>query len=271
MDEHQHLPDVNRLSVLVAVILLAYALTPFVNLPERGTSLQLPGFFIVIRFTFPALISVITAILAITGSAWLFQNHPHFRDRRTRIFWLLPALTAWAVGTTLGTLKVGPEWWAVFALGGLLLVMVLLAEYIVLDDYDLRHAPASIGLTAVSFGLYLILAVAARAGGLRLYEILATLVPTMAVLSLRTLFLRLNGRWCWPWAAGIALFVGQLAVGLHYFPLPPLHYALLLVGPAYAATSLAGSIEEGRPLKNAWLEPAIMLAAVAGLAFIIPG
>lgn len=271
MDEHRHLPDVNRLSVLVAVILLAYTLTPFVNLPERGLFLQLPGVFIAIRLTFPSLISAIAAVLAGTGSAWLFQNHPHYRDRRARIFWLLPALTAWAVGTTLGTLKVGPEWWAVFTLGALLLALVLISEYIVLDDYDIRHAPASIGLTAVSFGLYLILAIAARAAGLRLYEILATLLPSMALLSLRTLFLRLNGRWCIAWAVGISLFIGQLAIGLHYLPTPPLRYALLLVGPAYAITSLAGSIEEGRPLRDLWFEPVLMLAAVMALAFAIPG
>jgi len=134
MEEHQHLPEVNRLSILVAVVLLAYALMPFVNIPERGLFFQLPGVFIVIRLTFPALISAITALLAATGSTWLFESHPHFRDRRARIYWLLPGLTAWVVGTTLGTLEVSPQWWAVFALGGLLLVMVMLAEYIVLDD-----------------------------------------------------------------------------------------------------------------------------------------
>lgn len=270
MDEHRHLPDINRLSILTAAVLLAYALMPFVNLPERGLFFQLPGVFIVIRLTFPSLISAIAAVLAATGSTWLFQDHPHFRDRRTRIYWLLPGLTAWVVGTTLGTLEVSPEWWAVFALGALLLVAVLMAEYIVLDDNDIRHAPASIGLTAVSFGLYLILAIATRAAGLRLYEILATLVPSVALLSLRTLFLRLNGRWCIHWAVGVGLFIGQLVIGLHYLPMTPLRFALLLVGPAYAATSLAGSIEEGRQAKTLWLEPAVMLGLMAALAFLIP-
>lgn len=269
MDEHQHLPDVNRFSVLVAVILLAYALMPFVNLPERGLSLQLPGLFIVIRLTFSSLISTIAAVLAASGSAWLFQDHPHYHERRARIFWLLPALTAWAVGLTLGTLEVSLEWWAVFTLGALLLAMVLLAEYIVLDDFDIRHAPASIGLTAVSFGLYLILAIAARAAGLRLYEILAILVPSVALLSLRALFLRLNGRWCIAWSVGIALFIGQLAIGMHYFPISPLRFALLLVGPAYAITSLAGGIEEGQPLQKLWLEPTFMFVLVTGLAFLL--
>lgn len=269
MDEHRHLPDINRLSILTAAVLLAYALMPFVNLPEGGLFFQLPGVFIVIRLTFPSLISAIAAVLAATGSTWLFQDHPHFRDRRARIYWLLPGLTAWVVGTTLGTLEVSPEWWAVFALGALLLVAVLMAEYIVLDDNDIRHAPASIGLTAVSFGLYLILAIATRAAGLRLYEVLATLVPSVALLSLRTLFLRLNGRWCIHWAVGIGLFIGQLAIGLHYLPVTPLRFALLLLGPAYAATSLAGSIEEGRPVKTFWLEPAVMLGLMAALAFLI--
>jgi hypothetical protein len=147
--------------------------------------------------------------------------------------------------------------------------MVLLAEYIVLDDYDIRHAQASIGLTAVSYGLYLILAIAARSAGLRLYEILVMLVPSMALLSLRSLFLRLNGHWCVAWAVGISLFVGQLIIGLHYLPIPPLRFALLLVGTAYAATSLAGGIEEGQSLREVWLEPAIMWAALTGLAFVI--
>jgi hypothetical protein len=270
MDEHQHLPDINRLSILVAVVLLAYALMPFVNVPERGVFFQLPGVFIVIRLTFPALISVVAALLAATGSTWLFEDHPHFRDRRARIYWLLPGLTAWVVGTTLGTLEVSLQWWAVFAMGALLLVAVMLAEYIVLDDYDIRHAPASAALTAVSFGLFLILAVATRAAGLRLYEILATLVPSVALLSLRTLFLRLNGRWRIAWATGIALFIGQLMIGLFYLPVPPLRFALLLTGAAYAVTAIAGGIEEGQSMRSLWVEPAILLAALTSMAFLLP-
>ena len=269
VDEHQNLPDVNRLSVLAASILLVYALTPFLQIPDLSLSLQLPGFYFLLPLNVYTLVSSLVAILAAAGTSWLLIDHPRLEGQRTYQHWLLPALTAWAIGVPLQSLEVGLQWWAVFAFGGVLLVLVFLAEYIVVDIGDERQAPAAVGLAAVSFALFLTLSIALRASGLRLYLLLPALVPTVGLVAVRTLYLRLSGRWCWYWAVGIALAVGQLAMGLHYWPASPLGFGLAITGPAYALTSLAGAIEEERSRKTLWIEPAVFLALTWGLAVLI--
>ena len=269
MEERQHLPDVNRLSILVSTILLAYALTPFVRLPERELTLRIFGAVFDFQVDFNTSISILVAALAATGTEWLVRGHPYLGEQNTVQHWLLPALTAWVIGVPLNTLAVDLQWWAVFALGGVLLVLVFLAEYIVVDLSDDFYAPASVGLTAVSFALYLFLAISVRAGGQRLYIQFPALVLAVGLVSLRSLYLRLGGRWCVVWAVGIAIVVGQFAIGFHYWPLSPLEFGLLVLGPAYALTSLAGALEEGRPLPTIWIEPVIMLAAMWGLAGLV--
>jgi hypothetical protein len=269
VDEHQNLPDVNRLSVLAASILLVYALTPFLDFPDRSLSVQLPGFFFLLPLNVYTLVAILVAVLAAAGASWLLNDHPRLGDQRTYQHWLLPALTAWAIGVPLQSLEVGLQWWAVFAFGGVLLVLVFVAEYIVVDIGDARQAPATVGLTAVSFALFLTLTIAMRASGVRLYLLLPALVPAIGMVSLRSLYLRLGGRWCWYWAVGIAVAVGQMALGLHYWPLLPLSFGLAITGPAYALTSLAGAIEEGRGWNTLWIEPALMLALCWGLAALL--
>lgn len=271
MEEHRHLPDANRLSVVAATILLAYALMPFIRFPERVLDLQLPGFFLSLEFQFSTVVSVLVALLAAAGTDWLLQKHPHLRGQRREPHWLLPAMTAWVIGVPLTNLSMGVEWWAVFALGGLLLVLVLVSEYIVLDPNDVRQGPAGIGLTAVSFALFLVLVIAIRAAELRLYTLLITLTPAVFMVSLRALYLRLGGVWKWGWALVIALIVDQLAIGLHYLPISPLRYSLLLLGLGYSLTSLAGGLEEGRPLSTVLGEPVAMLAVIWALALFIGG
>jgi hypothetical protein len=269
MEIHRHIPNVDRLSIVTATILIAYAATPYIRIPGRVISLQLPGFLFELQLNFNTIVSILVAILAAAGTDWVIQDHPH-KEGKTRLpHWLLPALTAWAIGIPLTTLENSPQWWVVFALGGLLFVLVLVAEYIVVDANDLRHAPASVGLTAVAFALYLILAISVRAAGLRLYMLLLVLVPTVFLVSTRALYLRCGGQWHAPWAFGIAIVVGQAATGLHYWALTPLPFGLILVGLALGLTTLAANIEQGRTLRRVWQEPTVMVVLIWGLALLL--
>jgi hypothetical protein len=271
MDEHNHLPDIDQLSVLAATILLAYALTPFVQIPETNLVLRLPFAVFSYPLNFGTLVSILTAALAAVGADWLLRSHPHLGNSLHWAHLLLPALTAWAIGVPLGTLKISPEWWAVFAMGGSLLVWVFIAEYIVVDFQDSRHGPATIGLTALSFALYLILAITVRSAGLRLYLLLPALVIPLAMVCLRTLYLRIGGGLHLAWTFGIMAVTAQVVIGLQYWPLPPLPYGLILTGLAYALTSIAGSIEDGRTWPALLIEPGIVMGLLWFLAFILRG
>lgn len=268
MEEHTHLPEANQLSVLASTILLAYALTPFVTIPAVDLSISLPIGFFSFSINFLTIVSIIVAALAGIGADWLLRAHPHLEKRSTIPHILLPTMTAWVIGIPLSTLGFGVSWWALYAFGGVLLVMVFIAEYITVDFSDIRFAPAAVGLTALSFALFLILSISLRAAGLRLYLALPTLAVPVFLVSLRTIYLRSNGRWHLAWALGITLVIIQIATGLQYLPVTPLGYGLFLVAPAYGLTSFAVSIEEGRPVRSAWLGPLVIMVILVALGLL---
>ncbi len=266
MDERTHLPSLDRLSVVTAILFLVYALAQLVNLPMQTVTLRFLGLAYPFQLNFASLVALLVAGLAGLGADWLLRDHPGLKRQRTIQYWIIPAMTAWALGVTLNTLRLSPQWWILFALGMVLLVLVYIAEYIIVDLSDARHIPAMMGLIAVSLALFLILTIAIDSASLRLYLLLPIIVVAIFLVSLRTLYLRLNGRWCFAWSIGIAMVVGQLAVGLHYLPIPPLTFGLILTGSAYSITSLASGLEKSRAGINLWLEPGIMLALIWGLA-----
>jgi len=268
-DAHFHFPNANQLSVLVAVILLAYALTPFINVPQQGFKLPLPGVVFDFSLNFPTLVSFLVAALAALGTDWLLKTRVELEGRSPIQHLILPALTAWMIGFPLQTLQIGPQWWAVFSLGGLLLIIVFVAEYVVVDFSDRMYALATSALMAVSFALFLFLAIAARAAGLRLYVILPILVVSTILVSLRTFYLKMEGKWNFSWAILIGLVIGQFSIGFHYLPLAPLSYGLLLLGPVYALISVVSQLEENQFRSWFWVEPLVMLLIFWVIGFTI--
>ncbi len=266
MEKPRYLPDVDRLSVLAATILLAYALSRFLDLPSKDLGIQLPGIFISFQINIRTIVALLVAGLTASGADWLFRDHPQLKGKSTFQHWLLPALTAWVIGIPLFQLPLGVTWWGTFTIGGILLMLVLVAEYIVVDIEDVRYPPAAAGLTAVSFALFLILAIVLRSAGMRLYLVLPAMVLAVALVSLRTLNLRLHGSWKLLEAGVIVLIVAQVVAALHYWPLSPIAFGLAVLGPAYALTSLISSLSEGESLRTAVLEPGIVLLFAWGAA-----
>lgn len=260
----RNLPDVDRLSVLAATILLAYALARFVNLPIRDLSVQLPGIYLAMQINMRTVVALLVAGLTASGADWLLRDHPAIKGQGTYQYWLLPSLTAWVIGVSLNQLSLGVIWWVVFAIGGALLMLVLVAEYIVVDPEDVRYPPAAAGLTAVAFALFLALAIILRSTGMRLYLILPAMMLSGGLVSLRTFRLRVHGRWRLIEAMVIAIIIGQIVAGLHYWPLSPVAFGLAVLGPAYALTSLLSSLEEGELSRQVLLEPTLVLLIAWG-------
>jgi hypothetical protein len=200
---------------------------------------------------------------------WLLREHPAHRRRRAAEHWLLPAITSMAIGLPLFQMPLSPLWWAGFALGGGVILLVLIAEYIVVDAADIRQAPAAAVLTAVSFALYLVLASGLRFANLRLFLLLPALALASALVSWRTLRLRLPDHWPFVEAGMIALVSVQIAAALHYWPLSPVAFGLALLAPTYALTNLLGNLAEGQPLRQAMVEPAVVLVFIWFLALIL--
>jgi hypothetical protein len=244
------------------MILLAYALARFINIPARELALQLPGIYLTVQLNVRTIVVFLVAGLTAAGADWLLRQHPAAEGMSTLKHLLVPALTAWVIGIPLFQMPLGLLWWAGFAFGGAALMLVLVAEYIVIDPNDRRQPAAAAGLTAVSFALYLTLAIALRFAGTRLYLLLPALTLAAWLVSLRTLHLRLHGRWALFQSTAIALLCGQFAAGLYYWPISPVAFGLVVSGSAYAITSLVANLTENEPLQRALIEPALVLAIV---------
>lgn len=269
MNEQRYLPDADRVGVLTSSVLLAFALTRLVQDPGINLQVQLPGFFLQIPLNLSTAMSILTAGLTATGMDWLLHGHPALHGRATYQWWLLPTLTTFVIGVPLATLPTGVAWWVGFAVAGVFLFFVFIAEYIVVDPGAPYYAAAMAVLTAISYTLFFILAVVLRSIGARLYILLPALFFAALLASLRILHLRLSGHWEYAWSAGIAFVCIQIASGLHYWPLSPIQFGLMLIGCLYGLTSLAVNLGEAQPARRAVLEPAIILGLCWGLAILI--
>jgi hypothetical protein len=268
MDERSYLPDSDRVGVLTATVLLAFALTHLIQAPEFNLEIQLPGFFLLIPLNLYTAMSVLTAGLTATGMDWLLHSHPSLNGRPTYQWWLLPTLTTFVIGVPLSILPGGVAWGVGFAVAGTFLFFVFVAEYIVVDPGAPYYAIAMAGLTAVSYTLFFLLAVALRYIA-ALYILIPALFAAAFLASLRILHLRLSGRWEYAWSAGIAFVCVQITSGLHYWPLSPIQFGLLLIGSLYGLTNLAINLAEDQPARRAVLEPAIIFGICWGLAIFI--
>ncbi len=262
MIAQRHLPDADKLSILSAIILLAYIIARFVDVPLNEFTIQLPGLFLDFEISIRTVITLLVAGLAASGAEWLMRQHPRLKEQKTFEHWILPAITAWVIGVPLIQLPFGPQWWLWFVIGGSLLILVVVGEYITVDVEDIRQPIATAGLTAVAFSIFLILAIAVRDIGLRLFWIIPMLAFAGGTIALRTLHLRLHGLWSWFHALIIALVLSQIAAALYYLPASPVAYGLVLLGVVYGLTGMFANLAEGRPVRRAVLEPAIILSIV---------
>jgi hypothetical protein len=265
----KNFPNIDHLSVLVAMIVLAYTLARFINFPSWQISSQLPGLYIEFNINVQLITSALVAGMTAAGVNFLMRNHPVARRKYNLEHAILPALTALVIGIPLSAVPMGIGWWIGLISGALILALVLIAEYIAVDPHDLRLPMASAALSAVSFALFLTFAAALRAGGIRLLFNVPALVVAAWLVSLRVTNLRLHGEWTIYESAIIAFVVGQISAAFNYWPLTPITFGLLLLGPSYALISLFCNLIEEKPFRQVIFEPVISLLITWGAALII--
>lgn len=265
------MPEINRFAVVSAAIMLAFALTQLVAFPAQLLTFSILGIQLDFTLDFNTVVTLLTAALAAVGMDWLILSHPgkdqyqnrwaHFRH------WIMPVLTALVIGIALNAFAGDPLWWLVFLLGSVLLMAVLVAEYNLVSADAIAHPLARIGLTGLSFALFLLLVIALYSADLRLYIRLPIIGLGALMIISRAVYLRI-GQWEVLWSLVSSLILGEIAVGFHYLPLPPIQVGLYLVGLAYGLTSLITALKEGRKRWEFWGEPVVMLAVVLLVSLI---
>jgi hypothetical protein len=258
-EKNLDLPSPDRMGMLIACVLLAFALTRLVETPRLNLTFELLG----VSYTFPlTLSSVMTffaACLTAAGMDWIIRDHPAFVKKSTRENIMLPTLTTFVLGASLTLVFASPSWWVGFLFGAFLLAIVFSSEYVTINPSASAYAFARAALTALAYALFLILVTSLRYSNVRLFLLIPSVFLVASLISLRILHLDGTDRWDFPWAIGIGIVCAQMGAGLHYWALTPVQFGLALTGPLYALTVLSASLTENIPLRRATVSPLIIV------------
>jgi hypothetical protein len=159
---HQTL-TINRgqLSVLVALIILSFALLPLIEAPAAG-SVGTSFLGTPLRFDFTAGTIVLLLVLVLTCAGVDALVHEHPKVRRAEVvhtfpYWIIPAVTV-VVASQLITKQTDARLWALgLAITALVLWLVILAEYATIDPEGPFASRARLFLTAMVYILAVLL------------------------------------------------------------------------------------------------------------------
>jgi hypothetical protein len=260
------MPNRERLSIVIATVLLAYALTQLVTDPGQTISFSIGGIYLPITLNFSNIVAFAVAGVTASGTDWVLRDHPELKTKSTLPNLLLPSTTSWVLYLTINNLGENPLRWLVFISGGGFLLVVILAEWTVLSSDSLQRPLAEILLTALAYTLYLALLVTITAAQQRLFISLPTFTLAALALSIRVIQLQIKTQTAIALAAASTVTTVQLSAALHYLPIQPLSASLLMLGALYSANNFSVNLEQNQQIKRALIEagvPFILLVVIA--------
>jgi hypothetical protein len=149
-------PSLNRdrLSVLVASILLLNVLFRFFQFPEIVRQLQVLGSPLEIHITGTSLLVVLTVALVAAGTRFVLYAHPAVPDNLPRPLYLSLVLPSMLAGLATQVVHLVPtvRLWSVGVLGiGLLVSLAVTAEFVSLSTEDPRYTRARLALNLLAY------------------------------------------------------------------------------------------------------------------------
>ena len=262
----ERFPNINRVSVVVATILLIYGLTQIIDAPRAPQNFPVGMFLIPVSFNFSTLITFAVAAITASGTDWILRDHPELKDKSIIPHLFLPAIAAWAQNVILNNMTNTPLKWVVFLGGGIFLFVVILSEYIAIFQEDYRRLLAISLLTALSYGLFLTLTVALESANQRLIISIPAIAVGVGILSMRVLQLQTQTEWPVIQAAASVLLTSQIAAALHYLPISPLSHGLFLFAVLYFTINFNTNLMSGNPIRQAVIESVVPLVIISGFA-----
>jgi hypothetical protein len=269
VDSTDWLPDRDRFSVVMAVILLAYAVARFVQAPGGVLGLEIAGIYLPLQIGIGTMVAVLVAGLTASGTDWLLRDNPRLIERNRYSHLLLPAMTAWILSLPLANLPVSPAWWEAFGISAFLIFAIIVAEFNSISLENRFYSLAVLSLTALSYALFLILAISIRGLGLRLYLALPAIGIGAFLTSARIHFLRSSLPWRPLQSLVVAFVIAEIASALHYLRVSALGYGLALLGLIYAISQYLASLNLGMESRAAAREPLFILSGFIVLAIVI--
>ena len=172
-------------------------------------------------------------------------------------------ITDWQV---LNNLADVPFKWLVLIIGGMFLLLVILAEYIVLNPEDYRAPLGTALLTAIAYAMILALSVSLESTDQRLIVSLPAIGLGGGILSMRILQLQTGKQWPVLESSASLLVIVQFGAVLHYLPLTPLPYGILVLGTMFSVVNFVINLQNKVSLTRAAIEAAVSFVLTAIIA-----
>jgi hypothetical protein len=273
----ERIPALNRerLSIIIALILLALAAIPILNTadaPGQSIGGSVLGSALDIQFTLAGLVTLLAAGLACAGIDLLIRVHPRVRSGQagsTFVFCILPALTVIAAAQWLAHAGGSAAWVAELIASGVAVWVIVQAEYatIDLDGPSAGRARLVLNVFAylLAFGLFALIW-ETRARSL-LTATLASLTAFLISVDLMRAS-RVAMRRVLLYSAIVALIIGECAWALNYWRTTSANAGLALVLIFYAVSGAALQHLFGKLTRRVALEFGVVIAAALILLFL---
>ena len=260
-----------RASVLATLVVLGLILATFLQFPTRSFDLTVLGSPLTINVTQTALMAALLVGITCSGTDAIVRSHHAARRIEARysfVTWTLPALTVLLAAVLLPQAPTHLYRLAGYVLTGLILILVISAEYYTVDPTGRLYLAARLSLNAWAYLLALVIFVliySAKARSL-VSATGVTVVGTLLALE----FLRGAGRGFGRtalYAAIAGLSTGEIIWAMNYWRISGVTGGLILLLGFYAATGLANQQLQGRLTRRVLVEYAVV--ALVGLAVLL--
>lgn len=270
-DRHPTLiPGRQHLSVLVGIVLLSIVLTQFIELPTRPVGISVLGSPLGFELSSDWLMAALLAGLACTGTDAIVRTHPRAREvslQHTFVYWVQPGLVGLVAARLLAQAPTRAIWAAGLVATGVLIVIVLIAEYTTVDRLAPSYSQARLLLNTLAYVLaFALFVIVYQSHGRSLITATTTLVFSFA-LALDVLW----GAGAEPGrttalAAAVGLVLGQCDWAMNYWQISAWSGGMLLLLVFYVMTGVATQHLQGRLTRQVLIEFAIV--AIGGMAVV---
>lgn len=203
---------------------------PFIYSPQIPIKFSIVGFIIDMHIEYANLMVLSAAFFAAVGTYWLLYDHPIIQRNTIVLHMILPTVIAGVISIPLNVIELGSTWWIMFAVGSLLIILTLIAEYYSVDPEVSLFALARIFLIPLSVAILLLISITTRSAGFRLYIQILVLGIVFATIYTRLIALINTSPNRTTMTLVSTLIFVHFIIGCHYLPLSSISFGLVLTG-----------------------------------------
>jgi hypothetical protein len=239
------MPRYDRLSILVSLLLFGLVVSHIVELPTRTVSFVVLGVPTTIYVSGRWLVGGLLVIMTGAGVDSILRSHPGVRGAERGYTMTFLGLPCTLVVLSLVILPLSPDvmlWLSALASTGVLLSLVVAAQYYTVEEQGRRVAIARWGLSLATYGgafLFFGLMYGARVRSLLSATAISVLAAAMAAGLLRPASPRESVRRTWLYSAMVGLVLGEVAWALNHLSLSAVVGGLFLLLVFYVLSALA--------------------------------